>query len=238
MKIAFAKPGLPKEGALAVPVLEGRKLGPTAAALDRRTKGALMRALKASRFDGKLAETLAVLAPRGLSCSRLVLVGFGKAGALDALAAQRIGGALVAAAGAIGRGGGGAGGRRVCEDRRAGRGVGRQHRAGRQPARLPLRSLSHDREARPAAEPESADAAGRGAGRCAQGVCAAGLDGAIGRGRPRSRERARQCHHAPGLRGGGKDVEQARRQGRSAGRQEAEGARPQSHARRGAGQRA
>jgi leucyl aminopeptidase len=96
VKIAFAKPGLPKEGAIAVPVLEGRKLGPTPAALDRRTKGALMRALKASRFDGKLAETLAVLAPRGLSCSRLVLVGFGNVEALDALAAQRIGGALVA----------------------------------------------------------------------------------------------------------------------------------------------
>jgi leucyl aminopeptidase len=39
---------------------------------------------------------LAVLAPHGVSCSRAVLVGFGKAEALDALAAQRIGGALVA----------------------------------------------------------------------------------------------------------------------------------------------
>ena len=96
MKIAFAKPALPKGGAIAVPVLEGRNLGPTAAALDRRTKGALTRALKASRFEGKLEETLSVLAPHGLSCSRVVLVGFGKAEALDALAAQRIGGALVA----------------------------------------------------------------------------------------------------------------------------------------------
>src|SRR5262249_34816706 len=96
VKIAFAKPALPKGGAIAVPVLAERKLGPTAAALDRRTRGALTRALKASRFDGKIEETLAVLAPRGLACSRVVLVGFGKAGALDALAAQRIGGALVA----------------------------------------------------------------------------------------------------------------------------------------------
>ncbi len=96
MKIAFAKAVLPKVGAIAVPVLEGRKLGPTAAMLDRRSKGVLTRALKASRFEGKLEETLPVLAPRGLSCSRVVLVGFGKAEALDALAAQRIGGALVA----------------------------------------------------------------------------------------------------------------------------------------------
>jgi leucyl aminopeptidase len=96
VKIAFARPGLPKGGAIAVPVLEGRKFGPTATALDRRTKGALTRALEASRFQGKLEDTLAVLAPRGLSCSRVVLVGFGKAEALDALAAQRIGGALAA----------------------------------------------------------------------------------------------------------------------------------------------
>jgi len=96
MKIAFAKPALPKNGALALPVPAGCKLGPTAAALDRRAKGALTRALAASRFAGKLAETLTVLAPRGLACSRVVLVGCGKIETLDALAAQRIGGALVA----------------------------------------------------------------------------------------------------------------------------------------------
>ena len=95
MKIAFARPGPPEGGAIAVPVLEGPKLGPTAAALDRRTAGALTRVLKASRFEGKIEETLSILAPRGIACSRVVLVGFGKAGALDALAAQRIGGALV-----------------------------------------------------------------------------------------------------------------------------------------------
>jgi leucyl aminopeptidase len=96
VKIAFAGHALPKSGAILVPVLEGRRLGATATALDRRTKGALTRALEASRFDGKIEETLAVLAPRGLACSRVVLVGFGKAEALDALAAQRIGGALAA----------------------------------------------------------------------------------------------------------------------------------------------
>src|SRR5262245_3191656 len=96
MKIAFAKPALPKNGALALPVPAGCKLGPTAAALDRRAKGALTRALAASRFAGKLAETLTGLAPRGLACSRVVLVGCGKIETLDALAAQRIGGALVA----------------------------------------------------------------------------------------------------------------------------------------------
>jgi leucyl aminopeptidase len=102
VKIAFAKPALPKGGAIMVPVLEGRKLGPTAAALDRQTKGTLTRALDASRFEGKLEETLSVLAPRGLSGGRVVLVGFGKVEALDALAAQRIGGALMAQLGQSG----------------------------------------------------------------------------------------------------------------------------------------
>jgi leucyl aminopeptidase len=96
VKIAFAKPALPESAAIAVPVFEGRTLGPTATTLDRRTKGALTRALAGSRFAGKLDETLSVLAPRGLPCSRVVLVGFGREAALDAPAAQRIGGALVA----------------------------------------------------------------------------------------------------------------------------------------------
>jgi leucyl aminopeptidase len=96
MKIAFGKPGLPKGGAVAVAVFEGRKLGPVAADLDRRTKGALTRAIKSSRFAGKLEETLSVLAPRGVACSRVVLVGAGRIGGMGAMAAQRIGGALVA----------------------------------------------------------------------------------------------------------------------------------------------
>src|SRR5262245_55676323 len=96
VKIAFAKPVPPGSGALAVPVLEKREFSASAARLDRQTKGALTRAVKASRFEGKIEETLSVLAPRGVSCSRVILVGFGKIEALDALAAQRIGGALAA----------------------------------------------------------------------------------------------------------------------------------------------
>ena len=96
MKIAFAKPGPPKGGAIAVLVGEGRKLGSAASDLDRRTKGVLTRAIASSRFTGKLDEALSVLAPRGVACSRVVLVGMGKANGFDALAAQRIGSALVA----------------------------------------------------------------------------------------------------------------------------------------------
>jgi leucyl aminopeptidase len=96
MKIAFAKPELPKSGTLAVSVMQGRKLGPTAETLDRKTKGAIARAMAASRFRGGGDEILAILAPAGLEFDRLVLYGTGKADGLDALSLQAIGGRLTA----------------------------------------------------------------------------------------------------------------------------------------------
>ena len=94
MKIAFAKPELPKGGTLAVAVMEDRKLGPTAAALDRKTKGAIARAIAASRFRGRPDDLLALLAPAGLDFDRLVLYGTGKPEKLSDLALQALGGRL------------------------------------------------------------------------------------------------------------------------------------------------
>ncbi|MBI5162553.1 MAG: leucyl aminopeptidase [Magnetospirillum sp.] len=96
MKIAFAKPQVPAEGAVAVGVLEGRVLTPAAAALDAQSGGTLARAMAASRFEGKKEQTLTILAPAGLTVGRIVLVGLGKAAGLDALAAQAFGGTAVA----------------------------------------------------------------------------------------------------------------------------------------------
>jgi leucyl aminopeptidase len=95
MKIAFAKPGWPSDGAIACCIVEGVPLPPTAARLDRLTKRALSRALETSRFRGKLGEALSVLAPRGVAAGRIVLLGAGKADRIDASAAQRIGGSLI-----------------------------------------------------------------------------------------------------------------------------------------------
>jgi leucyl aminopeptidase len=102
MKIAFAKPEIPDSGAVVAGVYEDRKLTPTAARLDKQTKGAVERALAASRFKGKREDLLAVLAPAGLKASRIVLVGLGKPGALDALGAQALGGRIVAHLGSTG----------------------------------------------------------------------------------------------------------------------------------------
>ncbi len=101
MKIAFSKPSLPTDaahaGAVVAGVLEGKVLGAAALALDAAAKGALVRAVAASRFDGKKGQTLTILAPAGLAVSRVLLVGLGKAKDLDAQGAQAFGGAAVAA---------------------------------------------------------------------------------------------------------------------------------------------
>jgi leucyl aminopeptidase len=102
MKIAFAKPDLPKSGTVAVAVAEGRKLGATAEALDRKTKGAVARAIAASRFKGNSDDILSLLAPAGLEFDRLVLYGVGKPAKLDALGLQAIGGRLIATLGGSG----------------------------------------------------------------------------------------------------------------------------------------
>jgi len=102
MKIAFAEPATPKSGTVVVGVLEDRKLSPTAAALDEQTGGALKRAIEASRFNGRKDEVLGVLAPAQLALGRVLLVGLGKAAALDDAAMQRLGGQIVAHVNSVG----------------------------------------------------------------------------------------------------------------------------------------
>ena len=102
MKIAFAEPNLPKSGTVVVGVLEGRKLSPSAADLDRQSKGGLVRAIAASRFTGKKEETFIVPGLAGVAYDRIVLLGLGKAGGLTPLQIQRLGGVLVPALNASG----------------------------------------------------------------------------------------------------------------------------------------
>lgn len=97
MKVAFAKPELPSQGAYVVGVMEGRKLTPAAAQAEKMTKGAVSRALNASRFKGGPDEHLVLLAPQGMDVSRLILAGFGNPAKLDTLTCEAIGGRLLAA---------------------------------------------------------------------------------------------------------------------------------------------
>ncbi|MBT4934887.1 MAG: leucyl aminopeptidase [Rhodospirillaceae bacterium] len=97
MKITFTNPGLPKTGVVVVGVLDGRKLTDSAKALDKMMSGGLVRAIKASRFKGGRTSSLPLLAPGGTGFTRILLVGMGKAKAIDAKAMQGLGGEIYAA---------------------------------------------------------------------------------------------------------------------------------------------
>jgi leucyl aminopeptidase len=95
VKLNFAKPEMPKTGAVVVGVFDGRKLSPGATMIDRAAGGAITRAIEASRFKGGSEDVLSVLAPNGLQASRVVLLGLGKPDKFDRRAAERIGGRIV-----------------------------------------------------------------------------------------------------------------------------------------------
>lgn len=78
MKLSFSEPGLPKSGSVIVCVGDGGKLSATAKQLDKTTGGALSRAIKESRFSGKVSQLLDVVAPNGVSYGRILLAGVGK----------------------------------------------------------------------------------------------------------------------------------------------------------------
>ena len=91
MKIAFAEPKIPTRGCLIVGVGKGKVLSATAKVLDKRTKGAITRAIGASRFAGKFGETLPLFGPAGMEKLSVVVLGLGDPKALDALKLRRLG---------------------------------------------------------------------------------------------------------------------------------------------------
>jgi leucyl aminopeptidase len=92
MKITIAAAKLPKSGALVVPVLKGGKLLATGKALDKASKGAISKAIKASRFEGGKGQWLDVLAPAGVDAARVLLGGLGEAKKIDQMAVENFGG--------------------------------------------------------------------------------------------------------------------------------------------------
>jgi len=98
MTISFATSSTPTDGTLVLPVAEGRSLTAAGRAVDEATGGALVRAMAAARFDGKPEQQAAVLAPHGIGCDRVVLLGIGKADEFDTARALRLGGRAVRAA--------------------------------------------------------------------------------------------------------------------------------------------
>ena len=103
MKISFIEPVRFTSGNVAVLVAADRKLLPAATALDKQTKGALRRAMAASRFTGKKGQVLSVMAPSGTKIDRITLAGVGKKGEFDLLAAEAMGAKLVVDANGAGQ---------------------------------------------------------------------------------------------------------------------------------------
>ena len=102
MRIAFSGSTAVRSGALVVGVLDDGVLTPAAQRIDQSTDGAIGRALKSSRFKGQKGQSLAIVAPSGVKASRILLVGLGKGEEFDDLAAQNLGGSIVAAVGPTG----------------------------------------------------------------------------------------------------------------------------------------
>lgn len=95
MDISFAAPASIKAGSWVVGAVEGRALLPAALAADKASGGALTRALKFARFKGARGQMVEVLAPAGLSASRILLVGLGKADALGEKELETIGAQVI-----------------------------------------------------------------------------------------------------------------------------------------------
>jgi leucyl aminopeptidase len=94
MKITFSPPSQSQSGTLVVGVLEGGEMLFTTAALDKKSGGAVSRAMKASRFKGERGQWLSLLAPSNLPLNRLVLLGIGKAEDIDDKRLQVAGGRI------------------------------------------------------------------------------------------------------------------------------------------------
>ncbi len=96
MQINFVKSEIPDEGTLVVGTTEIEEPAGLLADLDKQSKGAVARAMKAARFTGAKGQVVELLAPAGIEVDRLLIVGLGKADKFDGSAAESLGSAAVA----------------------------------------------------------------------------------------------------------------------------------------------
>ncbi len=96
LDITFAKPGLPKSGALVLLMGEGEMPSGVWQHADEATGGAIARALKATGFKGAKGKLCTILAP-GANLSRVIAIGIGKPRELTARILNEAGGQAAAA---------------------------------------------------------------------------------------------------------------------------------------------
>ena len=101
MKIAFATAALPDSGT-AVVLAADTTLGATAAELDRRTGGALSRAIELAGGKLKRGRAVELLCPAGVGLGRVVVLGVGAPGEAKRLDLEVLGGSLAVKLKALG----------------------------------------------------------------------------------------------------------------------------------------
>ncbi|MDP7549089.1 MAG: leucyl aminopeptidase [Alphaproteobacteria bacterium] len=95
MRITINQQKLPRSGALVAAALKGGKLLDTAKQLDKASKGAISKAIKASRFKGGKGQWLDILAPAGIAAERVLLGGLGEAKGIKETGLENFGGAAL-----------------------------------------------------------------------------------------------------------------------------------------------
>jgi leucyl aminopeptidase len=97
MQINFTKIDAADESTLVIGVAEFHDSLPEyLSELDRKAKGGLARAVKASRFTGAKGQVADILAPAGVDLERLLLVGIGSADSVTRASAEDFGALIVA----------------------------------------------------------------------------------------------------------------------------------------------
>ncbi len=96
LDVAFAKPALPKSGALALLIGEGEMPSGVWQQADEATGGAIARALTAAEFKGAKGKSCVILAP-GAGLSRVLALGLGKPAELTGRVLNEAGGQIAAA---------------------------------------------------------------------------------------------------------------------------------------------
>ena len=85
LTINFASDKMPVKGTVIITATDGGKLGALGKALDKKTGGAIAKAIKIKKFKGKPAAMFALLAPAKTDLDRIVVMGVGDGKKISAL---------------------------------------------------------------------------------------------------------------------------------------------------------
>jgi leucyl aminopeptidase len=94
MRIEFAPAKVPESGTLVVLAAQGGELGASAAEVDRRTAGAVGRAVRMARDAFKRGQALELLCPAGLDLERVIVLSLGKPAEASPWDLETLGGSL------------------------------------------------------------------------------------------------------------------------------------------------